>query len=72
MSDAPHVSGHTWRYRFTRPDGIEIETRDLDDDAAAGAVADELSKTQDIPVIVHRHSGHVDAWEYVIEADERE
>jgi hypothetical protein len=56
-------------YRFSRPDGTEIETRKVDDDDAAEAVARELSQAQQVPVTIERY-GHVD-WEYVTEADER-
>ncbi len=56
-------------YRFSRPGGVEIETRRLSDDEAAEAVARELSRAQEVPVVIERF-GHVD-WEYVTEADER-
>ncbi len=62
-------SGEIWLYRFSRPGGIEIETRELGTDDAADAYARALSKPQGTPVIVE-HLDHVD-WEYVTEVDER-
>jgi hypothetical protein len=61
--------GEVWLYRFSRPGGVEIETRELADDDAAAAIARELSRAQETPVVIERHD-HVD-WEYVTEADER-
>lgn len=60
-----------WQYRFTRPDGSEVATPELPDDAAAETLARELSVAEGIPVVIHRHSAHVDSWEYVTEADGR-
>jgi hypothetical protein len=59
----------TWLYRFSRPGGIEIETRALSSDDKAEEIARELSRAQETPVVIERHD-HVD-WEYVTEADER-
>jgi hypothetical protein len=64
-------SGRSWRYRFTTSDGAEIETKELNGDGPAEAWGRELSQSQAIPVVIHRHSAHVDAWEYVTEVDER-
>jgi hypothetical protein len=61
-----------WTYRFTDPESGEIETAQLADDSAADARGRELSKSGNVAVRVERHSAHVDAWEYVTEADERE
>ncbi|HET9070916.1 MAG TPA: hypothetical protein VFN60_03300 [Acidimicrobiales bacterium] len=58
------------RYRFTRPDA-DAEELDVDSDEAADAVARDRSRATGAPVTVHRHSSHVDAWEYVTEVDER-
>jgi hypothetical protein len=69
MSNTGPSGGKTYLYRFSRPGGIEIETRLLDDDESAESVARELSKAQEVPVVIERHD-HVD-WEYVTEADER-
>jgi hypothetical protein len=69
MSDTEPPSGEIWRYRFSRPGGIEIETHELDSDDAAETYAREVSKTQETPVIIERHD-HVD-WEYITEVDER-
>jgi hypothetical protein len=57
------------RYRFSRPDQTEIEIRELDNDEVAEMIARELSRAQEVPVVIERY-GHVD-WEYVTEADER-
>jgi hypothetical protein len=66
------MPSHPWKYRFIDPEKGEIETAEFADDAAAGARAHELSQAGNIEVRVERHSAHVDAWEYVTEADERE
>jgi hypothetical protein len=66
------MPGHLWTYRFTDADGGEIEKAELADDAAAEARGRDLSKSGNVAVRVERHSAHVDAWEYVTEADERE
>ena len=60
-----------WTYRFTDPESGEIETAELPNDAAADARGRELSKSGNVAVRIERHSAHVDAWEYVGEADER-
>jgi hypothetical protein len=61
-----------WTYRFSDPENGAIETADLADDDAAEARGRELSKSRNTAVRIERHSAHVDAWEYVTEADERE
>ncbi len=60
------------RYRFTTSDGDTTDDRELDTDQAAEAHARERSRAEGAVVTVHRHSAHVDAWEYLVEADERE
>lgn len=69
MADTAPSTGKTWRYRFARPDGTEIETGDLGSDGAAETHARELSTAGGTPVVVERHD-MVD-WEYVTEVDER-
>jgi hypothetical protein len=64
-------SAHGWKYQFTLGDGGEVATEILDGDATAQAHASEISRTRNVPIVVHRHSAHVDAWEYVTEVDER-
>ena len=71
MTDQPGTAAHLWRYRFTKPDGSEVESIELVDDATAESHARELSSAGASPIRVHRHSGHVEDWEYVIEVDER-
>ncbi len=71
MSNQPPSSGRLWTYRFSRPDGVEIETRTFNADTMAEAWARELSKSNKQAIVIHRHSQHVDAWEYVDEVDER-
>lgn len=72
MSDPPAPGRRLWRYRFSDPDGTEVEVAELGSDGAAEDHARALSTARDAVVVVHRHSGHVDAWEYVSEADERD
>jgi len=69
MTDPHSTPPKTWRYRFARPGGEEIETGDHVSDEAAEARARQLSKAQQVPVVVERR-GMVD-WEYVTEEDER-
>jgi len=69
MTQSGPPSDRASLYRFTRPDGTEVEERELADDDAAEDYARQLSKAQQIPVTIERHN-HVD-WEYVTEADER-
>ncbi len=45
--------------------------RDLNGDATAETLARELSKSGDVPVIVHRLERLANSWEYVAEVDER-
>jgi hypothetical protein len=71
MTDAQAPSGPSWRYRFTAADGTEIATDSFADDAAADTWARARSKADDIAIVIHRHSAHVEAWEYVTEVDER-
>jgi hypothetical protein len=69
MSDMGPPSGKTSLYRFSRPGGVEIESRELDDDDAAEAYARALPVARETAVVIQRHD-HVD-WEYVTEVDER-
>ncbi|MGH9129857.1 MAG: hypothetical protein ACRDY2_13090 [Acidimicrobiales bacterium] len=62
-------SGKTWLYCFSRADDVEVETCHLSGDDDAEAHARELSKAQEVPIVVKRHD-MVD-WEYVTEVDER-
>jgi hypothetical protein len=71
MTDSEASFGHQWSYRFTQPDEVEIATRELDSDLSAHALARELSKSANTPVIVHRLQKAANSWEYVIEVDER-
>lgn len=70
MTDTEPGSERTWQYRFTQPDGTEIEAREFNGDDTAEAYARDLSKTRSIPIVIHRFHGHVD-WQYVTEVDER-
>jgi hypothetical protein len=69
MTDTGPHPAKSSRYRFSRPDGTELETRELDNDEVAEMIARDISRAQDVPVVIERY-GHVD-WEYVTEADER-
>ncbi len=71
MTDARVPPGPSWRYQFTADDGTEIASDSFADDEAAETWARERSKTDDITIVIRRHSAHVDAWEYVTEVDER-
>jgi len=71
MTDAEPPSGPLWTYRFSQPDGTEIETREFSGDATAESWGRELSESNNAAVVIRRHSRHVDAWEYVDEVDER-
>lgn len=70
MTDTEPSSGRTWHYRFSQPDGTEIETGEFASDDQAETHARELSTSMAIPVKVFRRHGTVD-WEYLTEADER-
>jgi hypothetical protein len=69
MPDTPSSSGRTWRYRFTRPGGAEVETGEFPRDEAAIGRARELSTSIEEPIVVERY-GRVD-WHYLDEVDER-
>lgn len=71
MTESEPSLGREWSYRFTQPDGVEIAMRDLNGDATAETLARELSKSGDVPVIVHRLERLANSWEYVAEVDER-
>ena len=71
MDDVEPSSGKLGRYRFSKPGGSAVGTGEFNGDDKAEARARELSKSNASPIIVERHSGHVDAWEYVTEVDER-
>ncbi len=71
MSDADTSSGKLWSYRFSKPGGSVIGTGEFNGDDTAETRARELSKSNAAPIVIHRHSGHIDAWEYVTEVDER-
>jgi hypothetical protein len=71
VTNAQAPSGPSGRYQFTATDGNEIATDSFADDAAAETWARERSQADNIAIVIRRHSGHVDAWEYVTEVDER-
>jgi hypothetical protein len=71
MTDAESHHGPVWKYRFITPDGAELEVATFGGDGDAEVWGQELSRSHRVPVTVERHSAHVDAWEYVTEADER-
>jgi hypothetical protein len=70
MTDVPS-SDRLFRYQFSQPGGTVVETGEFNGDDTAEARGRELSQSNGSPIIVERHSGHVDAWEYVTEVDER-
>jgi len=69
MTDSPASSGNTWRYRFRRPGGDEVETGEFTGDESAISRGRELSTSMKEPIVVERY-GLVD-WHYVDEVDER-
>jgi hypothetical protein len=69
MTNTGAPSAKTSLYRFSRPGGTEIETRELGSDDDAEAYARELPMAPQTPIVIERHD-HVD-WEYVTEVDER-
>ena len=71
MSDTDPSVGTTWRYQFSQPDETVLEAGDYNGDEPAEARARELSKAKISPIIVKRHSAHVETWIYVTEVDER-
>ena len=71
MNDVDSSSTKLWSYRFSKPDGAVVGTGEFNGDDTAESRGRELSKSNVAPIVIHRHSGHVDAWEYVTEVDER-
>ena len=71
MTDANPSPGTLWRYQFSQPGDTVVETGEFDGDGTAEARARELSKSKTSPIVVKRHSAHVDSWVYVMEVDER-
>jgi len=69
MSDSGPSHGYTWRYRFARPDGTEIDEQVHSSDDAAVSAARALPLASETPIVIHRHD-LVD-WQYVTEIDER-
>jgi hypothetical protein len=70
MTDLHSPGGAQQPYRFTRPDGTELETSEQAGDDAADSRAHELSRAQRVPVIIHRQEAG-DDWAYVTEVDDR-
>jgi hypothetical protein len=71
MTNVEPSSDKLWSYRFSKPGGSVVATGEFNSDEGAETRARELSKSNDAPIVIHRHSGHIDAWEYVTEVDER-
>ena len=71
MTEAETSSGTLWRYQFSQPDETVVETGEFGGDDTAEARARELSTSKASPIVVKRHSAHVDSWVYVTEVDER-
>jgi hypothetical protein len=71
MTDVEPSFGRLWRYQFSQPGGTVLETGEFNGDDTAETRGRELSKSNASPIVVERHSRHVDAWEYVTEVDER-
>jgi hypothetical protein len=71
MTEAEPSSGKLWRYQFSQPGDTVVETGEFSGDDTAEARARELSSSKASPIVVKRHSAHVDSWVYVTEVDER-
>jgi hypothetical protein len=71
MTEAEPSFGGLWRYQFSQPDETVVETGEFNGDETAEARAREVSKSKDSPIVVKRHSAHVDTWVYITEVDER-
>jgi hypothetical protein len=71
MADVNPSSGTLWRYQFSQPGDTVVDTGEFSGDDTAEARARELSKSKASPIVVKRHSAHVDSWVYVTEVDER-
>jgi hypothetical protein len=71
MTNAEPSQGALWRYQFSQPDETVVETGEFNGDDTAEAKARELSTSKGSPIVVKRHSAHVDSWVYVTEVDER-
>jgi hypothetical protein len=69
MTDKEPSSGRTWRYRFSLPEDVEIEIRELNGNDTAEDYARELSKARQAPITIQYHD-LVD-WVYVTEVDQR-
>ncbi len=69
MNDVDPALDHLWYYRFTRPDGTEIEVQELAGDKTASAWAHDLSRSSGAAVVIHRNEGG-DDWTYVTEVDD--
>jgi hypothetical protein len=70
-ADAEPSSAEHWRYQFSQPGDTVVEVGEFSGDDTAEARARELSQSKASPIIVKRHSAHVDSWVYVTEVDER-
>jgi hypothetical protein len=71
MTNAEPSHGAVWRYQFSQPDETVLETGEFNGDETAVERARGLSTSKCSPIVVKRHSAHVDAWVYVTEVDER-
>lgn len=69
MSDNQRPPEKTWRYRFTRKGGDEIEAGEFTGDEPAIARGRDLSTSMVEPIIVERYG--VVSWHYIDEVDER-
>ncbi len=68
--------GRVWNYSFlVRSEDekfeAELEQHEFNGDDAAESWGRELSKKHNSPIVVKRHSAHVDAWVYVGEVGEK-
>ncbi len=50
---------------------VELERHEFNGDDTAESWGRELSKKHKSPIVIKRHSAHVDAWEYIGEVGEK-
>jgi hypothetical protein len=73
MTDLEQTHGPTWNYSFlfrSENGEVELEQREFNGDDAAENWGRELSKKHNTPIVIKRHSAHIDAWTYVDEVGE--
>jgi hypothetical protein len=73
MTGNEQTSGPMWNYSFlfrSEKGEVELERHEFNGDEAAESWGRELSKKHNSPIVIKRHSAHIDAWTYVDEVGE--